>query len=223
MEEKHVKKIKKQLALSQLDGKIDVDYRILGERRIMKRAIIAIAVMVVGGGVCYGRIITVDDNGPGDFNSIQAAIDDANDGDTVFVAPGTYKEDVIMKDGVNLQGAGAEETTIDGCGMYTVVRGANNCRLDGFTITGYVDYDINGVYCEHAQSFTISHNIIKNNSYYGIFYYGQISSLVISNNLIVGNRGAAIYCSAWEAHPETEALIINNTICDNHHSNLAAR
>ena len=39
---------------------------------------------------CQARIITVDDNGPADFNNIQAAIDDANDGDEIVVAEGTY-------------------------------------------------------------------------------------------------------------------------------------
>jgi len=39
---------------------------------------------------CRARTITVDDDGPADFNNIQAAIDDANDGDTVEIRPGTY-------------------------------------------------------------------------------------------------------------------------------------
>ena len=39
------------------------------------------------------RVITVDDDGPADFNNIQAAIDDSNDGDTVLVADGTYTGD----------------------------------------------------------------------------------------------------------------------------------
>jgi len=37
-----------------------------------------------------GRIITVDNNAPADFNNIQAAINDANDADTVEIQPGTY-------------------------------------------------------------------------------------------------------------------------------------
>ena len=36
------------------------------------------------------KTIYVDDNGPADFNNIQAAMDDSNDGDIVLVAPGTY-------------------------------------------------------------------------------------------------------------------------------------
>jgi hypothetical protein len=39
---------------------------------------------------CAARTITVDDDAPADFNNIQAAIDDANDGDTVIVADGKY-------------------------------------------------------------------------------------------------------------------------------------
>jgi len=33
---------------------------------------------------CFARTITVDDDGFADFNNIQAAINDANDGDTVL-------------------------------------------------------------------------------------------------------------------------------------------
>ena len=36
------------------------------------------------------RTITVDDDGPADFNNIQAAIDDANEGDTIILADGVY-------------------------------------------------------------------------------------------------------------------------------------
>ena len=37
-----------------------------------------------------GRIITVDNNGSADFNNVQAAIHDCNDGDIIAISPGTY-------------------------------------------------------------------------------------------------------------------------------------
>jgi hypothetical protein len=42
---------------------------------------------------CQGRTITVDCNGSADFDNIQAAINDANDGDEIVVYPCTYTGD----------------------------------------------------------------------------------------------------------------------------------
>lgn len=39
---------------------------------------------------CAGRTISVDANGTGDYPTIQAAIDDSNDGDVIVLCPGTY-------------------------------------------------------------------------------------------------------------------------------------
>jgi outer membrane protein assembly factor BamB len=41
-------------------------------------------------GLCRAEIIIVDDDGPADFNNIQTAINDSNDGDVIIVFPGTY-------------------------------------------------------------------------------------------------------------------------------------
>ncbi|MHC4842795.1 MAG: hypothetical protein ACYTEE_03250 [Planctomycetota bacterium] len=39
---------------------------------------------------CIADFFYVNANGTGDYPTIQAAIDDANDGDTIFLMPGTY-------------------------------------------------------------------------------------------------------------------------------------
>ena len=58
--------------------------------------------------------LIVDDDGPADFNSIQAAIDAAYSGATIVVNPGLYVENVVIDKSIHLKGAGADRTTVDG-------------------------------------------------------------------------------------------------------------
>jgi len=142
--------------------------------------------------------------------TIQQAVNQASPGDTVVVAPGTYQENVIMKAGVNLQGSGPDITIIDGRKPRPVVTAAGNCRLDAFTITGYADDDIDGLYCEDVNNFVVSNNIIKNNTWSGIRTVR--SSIIVRNNLIFDNRVAGIFLDGACAG---QNLILNNTVCNN--------
>lgn len=58
-------------------------------------------------------VINVAKDASGDFNTIQEAIDAANPGDLILVAPGEYDELVIMHKPVKLQGWGAGAVTIN--------------------------------------------------------------------------------------------------------------
>ena len=55
-------------------------------------------------------------NVPGTYPTVQAAIDAASIGDTVDVATGTYNEDVTLKSGICLEGAGVDQTNISKTG-----------------------------------------------------------------------------------------------------------
>ena len=76
-----------------------------------------------------GKIIYVDDDGPADFTNIQAAIDDANHGDTVEVRPGTYTGDGNRD--IDFLG---KAITIRSVGTYRMLY-ENEIKYDKFWIT----------------------------------------------------------------------------------------
>lgn len=85
-------------------------------------------------------------NVPDDYATIQAAIDAADDGDTIIVAAGTYNENVVVDKSLILQGEDKETTIIQSQlegGMYgtygdrVVIIEANDVSVSGFTLSGY--------------------------------------------------------------------------------------
>ena len=85
-------------------------------------------------------------NVPGNYSTIQAAVDAASNGDEIIVAPGTYTgtgDEVVDMKGraITLRASGtAEETIIDGEGQRRVVYCSSgedaDTVIEGFTITG---------------------------------------------------------------------------------------
>jgi len=57
---------------------------------IKKTICLSLALLLFISGLANCRTITVRLDDTGDYTTIQAAIDDCNDGDVVIVAPGTY-------------------------------------------------------------------------------------------------------------------------------------
>ena len=142
--------------------------------------------------------------GPGE--SIQAAINAAEYGDTVQVAAGTYYENISLKDGVAVIGTGPSSTIINGGHSGSVVV-AIDCGpdtvLEGFTITnGNAEHGC-GMYNENSSP-TVTDCAFKDNlSEEGILYigggmYNNYSSPTITNCTFTGNkllygRGAGMY------------------------------
>ena len=119
---------------------------------------------------CINGILNV----PGDFPTIQAAVDAAIDGDEILVMPGIYNE-LINFNGKNIvvvSQFGPLETIIDGALLGgTVVRFENGegpeVVLDGFTITnGSAEFDAGGIYCLNSDP-TIKNCLVKNNAAIG--------------------------------------------------------
>jgi hypothetical protein len=76
------------------------------------------------------KIVEADIVVPDDYPTIQEAINNANEGDTVFVTNGTYCENVVVNKTIVLTGESSENTVVDGGGVGTVVQ----VNSDGVTI-----------------------------------------------------------------------------------------
>ena len=109
----------------------------------MKKLILFLAIILLAI-PCYAATLTVDDDGPADYNNIQAAINDANTGDEVVVADGTYtgtgnKNIDFLGKAITLQSLNGPENCIIDCetsgrGFYFHNGEDANSVLSGFTI-----------------------------------------------------------------------------------------
>jgi hypothetical protein len=137
------------------------------------------------------------------FVTISVAINAALSGDTVQVLPGTYVETLALKSGVNLIGAGATLTTLQGSGSAPVVT-ANSVitgtRIEGFRITNGGGTSGAGVRSLFGSPM-IANNVIEGNSAKG------------TANLSA--RGGGIYLY------QSNAQVLDNIIRDNHAGTLA--
>ncbi|MHC5083864.1 MAG: right-handed parallel beta-helix repeat-containing protein [Planctomycetota bacterium] len=111
--------------------------------------------------VCYAGDFYVN---PG--QSIQAAIDSTSYGDTVHVAAGSYVENITLKNGVALIGAGPSTTVIDGNQSGSVIDSPAcdpNTLLSNFMITNGYSGNGGGLNMNYFSSPTVSNCIFSEN------------------------------------------------------------
>jgi parallel beta-helix repeat protein len=172
----------------------------------------------------YSKVINIDDDGQADFDNIQAGIDAAEYGDTVCVAAGTYYENVALKDGINLLGAGADVTIIDANGYGDVVDArANNVTICGFTLRNSGEFDLShtncGVHLNGTYAPIVRNNVIINNRIGIGIWYGANPDI---RNNIIQNNSNGLYIYGSNESPSNPA-IINNTIVNNEGNGITLR
>jgi parallel beta-helix repeat protein len=149
---------------------------------------------------------------PNDYPTIQAAVDAAIDGDTIFVKAGTYHENVVVNKTISLIGEDANTTVIDGIpsGETLVSVTKNNVTISGFTIRSSPDRYDTGIFLSSSNFSSIEGNVITE------CYDGVTLDLNSSNNLLYGNYIAKTGCAINLRLYARGNRIINNTIyhCD---------
>ncbi len=96
-------------------------------------------------------------NVPGDYRSIQLAIDASLPGDTVLVEPGIYREAIVLRGGIVLRGKETARTLLAGNGEDPVVRaeGIVGARISNFT---FIELS-SGVQVSGSAEVTIAANV----------------------------------------------------------------
>ncbi len=103
----------------------------------------------------------------GCYPTIKAAVAASSDNDTIQVAPGIYKEDVVIGHPLSLVGANASNTIIDATGFANgiYVDGIDNNGLKNVVVTGFTveNADFEGILVTNASSVTVQNNQVVNN------------------------------------------------------------
>ena len=158
----------------------------------------------------YGKILYVGGSGPNNYTSIQQAIDNASDGDTIFVYDDSspYYEEIIINKSINLVGENRETTIIYGnkskyppCNI--IIIRANHVNISNFKLTSNLEpeerkrgrYSVTGIFIKSANigyGTVYGHIRIENCNFTERLYEGILGGGEAHNVTIVN-------CIFWRA------------------------
>jgi parallel beta-helix repeat protein len=153
-------------------------------------------VLLVATASASAKTITVDDDlkecPHANYTSIQAAINNATDGDIILIYNGTYSENVVVNKTLNLTGIGMP--VIDGMNNGNTMKiEADNCTIKNFKVINSAgDWNLAGIHIASSNNI-ICNNTISSNKGHGIGIYSgnnKIYSNILSSN---GWAGVGIY------------------------------
>lgn len=155
-----------------------------------------------------GNTLYVGGHGPGNYTHIQDAIDNASDGDTVYVYDDSspYLETLVINKSLQLIGENKDTTFLEDSQRAISIY-ADHVTVSGFTIRNCGDFwncvgiyltsdeniirgnniannlRINGLFLDHSSNNLIENNRIENNNFHGIRLEFSSSNIILGNNL----------------------------------------
>ncbi len=154
-----------------------------------------------------GITLYVGGTGSGNYSTIQSAINDASDGDIVYVYNGTYYGKLIIGKTINLVGEDKYTTILDGDSDYDDIILIDNpfVNISGFTITNSGRC---GIMFSSENKPHIFNNIFKNNVLSGL-YISKSTNISIENNTFIND---GILMVVEEREDLSNYTIHNNTV-----------
>jgi parallel beta-helix repeat protein len=185
-----------------------------------------------------GKILYVGGSGPNNYTKIQDAIDNASDGDTVFVFDDSspYYENVVVDKSINLIGEDRNTTVVDGGGIDSVIEvSADNVSVEGFTVTNcmhdlseaginiFSDWNIiknnsivenqcTGIRLSGSHYNLIENNFLKDNICRHIYLIDESNNNTVQNNTLTQSDDWLKACDGIWLSKSSSNLIVNNEI-----------
>jgi parallel beta-helix repeat protein len=172
-------------------------------------AILALALWLAFSGMAAAEQLYVNESGwwrdGGAFNAstapMQAAVDSAAAGDTIYVWNGSYTENVNVYKRLTLVGDGADVVTVTAAdsGDHVFEVTADYVNISGFTMTGTTGWGAAGISLHSTDHCNVSDNTANSNYWCGI--YMEFSK---NNTLrITPLQTTATMASTWWARATT--------------------
>lgn len=164
-------------------------------------------------------VITVNDNGDGNYLSIQEAVRNAQNGDTILVSPGVYRENIkvdkelTILSNYTLSGSQANRTYVIGAMPDNAVFNisAGNVTINGFHIAGGPSgtdmYGNAGFYLESVRNCSLSNNTLILNDL-GIVLRNSRGNYLKGNLVSLGSKGITLESS--EENVLSDNLVVSN-------------
>jgi parallel beta-helix repeat protein len=161
-------------------------------------------------GTAAAATITVDDDGGADYISIQTAVNNSTDGDTILVYPGTYNENVDVYKQLNITSTGGASVTnvvaaSEGDHVFDIT--ADGVSINGFSVSGAGYYKA-GIYLQSCSNNILKNNNVENN-YYGIYLHYS-SKNTLTSNTAANNDDKGIWLHHSDNNVLTDNIAVNN-------------
>jgi len=161
--------------------------------------------------VILSSILYVGGSGAGNYSTIQDAIDNSNDGDTIYVFKGTYYEHLVVDKSVTFIGESQKETIVHGSNSgdkpcFSVLKDA--VEINNFTIV-WTDWEYHEPGIRIYSDNVIVKNCFISNHDKGIILYRTSNNCTIENNIFY-NVFEGLYL--WPAGSYYHKIINNSII-----------
>ena len=143
---------------------------------------------------------------PTQYPTIQAAIDNATHGDTIYVYNGTYLENIVVNKRVTLQGENRNNTTIDGNGRDVVDIQSPYVNISEFTLTN----GSCGITMTNRRNCNITDCDIHSNTN-GIYFFMPSRDNIINNCTLYSNTNGLYFLQSCRNNTISNCSIYSNT------------